>query len=147
MMSTFIRRTAGTGAVLLALGQFVRPQLTNPPVTEEVPATPEVRALLRRACNDCHSNETVWPWYAKLAPVSWLVAHDVAEARDELNFSTWDVYRPGQRNRKLKEVLKTRAEGEMPPAQYVLMHPEARLTDAQISLLRTWAENSQHYGN
>jgi hypothetical protein len=78
--------------LLLVVIQFVPVDRSNPPVTSEVPASPEARAVLRRACYDCHSNETVWPWYSKVAPVSWLVARDVHKGREELNFSTWDRY-------------------------------------------------------
>jgi heme-binding protein len=116
--------------VLTGLGVFAVIQLvpygrdhTNPPVKNE-PAwdAPATRALAVRACFDCHSNETQWPWYAKVAPVSWLVQHDVDEGRRDLNFSEWDkVYE--EANESAKMVL----EGEMPPASYVLQHPAARL--------------------
>ena len=95
----------------------------NPPMRQE-PAwdRPETRLLARRACLDCHSNETVWPWYSSVAPVSWLVQHDVNEGRGELNFSEWN--RP---QKEAKESAKVVREGEMPPRVYLLTHPEARL--------------------
>ncbi len=76
---------------------------SNPPVTADVPASAAVKGILRRACYDCHSNETQWPWYGRIAPVSWLLARDVREGRAELNFSTWNQYSTQQRVKKLKE--------------------------------------------
>jgi cytochrome c551/c552 len=107
-------------------------------VSSDVGAPPEVAAILRRACYDCHSNETVWPWYAGVAPVSWLLAHDVQEGRAELNFSTWDTYDAARRKKKLKETAEEVAEGEMPPWLYVLMHPDARLDATARERLRAW---------
>jgi len=102
---------------------------TNPPVTGE-PAwdTPQTLALARQACFDCHSNETVWPWYASVAPGSWLVYRDVVVGRAELNFSEWPAAGGGG---LLAETAEVVAEGEMPPLQYRLIHSAARLSDAQ----------------
>ena len=127
-------------AVAVVVIQFVpvaRP--LNPPVTSEVPASPEVRTILRRACYDCHSNETVWPWYSKVAPVSWLVAKDVREGRAELNFSTWDQYNTKEQAKKLRESFEEVAEGEMPPWIYKPLHRDAVLSAQDRSALRRWA--------
>ena len=124
----------------LVVIQFVpvaRP--SNPPVTGEVPASPEVRAILRRACYDCHSNETVWPWYSKVAPISWLVARDVREGRTELNFSTWDQYSSKQQVKKMGESFEEVAEGEMPPWFYLPVHRDAVLSPQDKAALRDWA--------
>ena len=118
--------------------QFVRPARRNPPVTGDLPAPADVHQLLRRACYDCHSRETVWPWYASIAPVSWLVAHDVDEGREKLDFSIWDTLGPGKRTKKLRESAKEVEEGEMPPWQYRLVHPEARLSEAERAQLLAW---------
>ncbi|MCB0126541.1 MAG: heme-binding domain-containing protein, partial [Caldilineaceae bacterium] len=97
---------------------------TNPAVTREVQwNSPETRAIAQRACYDCHSNETVWPWYSYVAPVSLRVADHVAEGREHLNFSEWD-----RANEGLEEILETINKGEMPLSDYLLMHPEAKLT-------------------
>lgn len=105
----------------------------NPPVTAE-PAwdSPQTRALAERACFDCHSNESEWPWYSNVAPVSWLVQRDVEEGREYLNFSTWGRGGEGEEAEELGEVI---AEGEMPPRAYLLTHPEARLTAAEKEAL------------
>jgi hypothetical protein len=112
--------------VLIQLVPFGR-EHTNPPVTGEPAWTsPEVRALAVRACFDCHSNESKWPWYSHVAPVSWLVANHVEEGRHELNFSEFD--RSQKHARDAAEELR---EGEMPMKGYVVMHAEAKLTDAE----------------
>lgn len=103
----------------------------NPPVVQE-PAwtTPETRALAVRACFDCHSNETVWPWYSNIAPVSWLTQRDVDDGRQKLNFS--DIINSGEEGHEAGETV---LKGEMPPLQYLPTHPEARLTDTERQLL------------
>lgn len=128
-------------AVLVAFVviQFVPVDTANPPVTGDVPAPPEVKAVLRRACYDCHSNETHWPWYSRIAPASWLLAWDVREGRAELNFSSWNDYSTREQVEKLKESLKEVEEGEMPPWFYLPAHRDARLSEADRALLRGWA--------
>jgi hypothetical protein len=106
-------------------------QHTNPPVTAEPPwPNPAVRDLAVRACFDCHSNESVWPWYSNIAPVSWLVQSDVDRARTILNFSTWDVPQLGAR-----EAAEIVLSGEMPPAKYRLLHRSANLSSAEKTQL------------
>ncbi len=101
---------------------------TNPPVTAEPKWDSEqTRALAKRACFDCHSNETVWPWYSNIAPISWLVIFDTQRGRNELNFSQWS----SRQTRKAREVVDVIRKNEMPPPNYLLPHPEARLTDAE----------------
>ena len=89
--------------VALVAIQLVPVDRTSPPVTADIAAPANVRAVLKRACYDCHSNETTWPWYSRVAPVSWLVARDVREGRKELNFSDWGGYAAKRQARKLKE--------------------------------------------
>ena len=119
---------------LIGLGLFIAIQLVpyghnhqNPPV-ESQPQwdSPRTEELARRACFDCHSNESVWPWYSNIAPVSWLVYHDVEEGRQYMNFSKWDTYK--RQSHELPEVV---AEGYMPLPIYLVMHPEADLTNAE----------------
>ena len=97
----------------------------NPPVVSELKwDSPQTRMLAERACFDCHSNQTTWPWYSNIAPVSWLVYRDVVDGRRHMNFSDWQRQRlegPG-------EIGSAVSEGEMPPLQYLLMHPSARLS-------------------
>lgn len=112
--------------VLIQLVPYGR-QHTNPPVVQEPNwDSPETRALAERACFDCHSNETVWPWYSNVAPVSWLVQHDVEEGREHINFSEWNL--PNPEKHHIGDIILA---GEMPPAIFLPTHPEARLTDAE----------------
>jgi hypothetical protein len=99
----------------------------NPPVTRELQWDSAVTYdLAKRACFDCHSNETVWPWYSNVAPVSWLVQRDVDEGRRKLNFSTW-----GQGDQEAEEIAEVIRDGEMPLGIYVLLHPSARLNTTE----------------
>lgn len=131
----------GCGALLLGfvLAQAVPVTRTNPPVTTEPGAPVEVAALLRRACYDCHSHETRWPWYAHVAPASWLLAHDVDEGRQKLDFSIWDAVAAGRKTKRLKQSAEEVTSGEMPPWYYRLMHPEARLDATERAALSAWA--------
>lgn len=127
----------------LALAQLVPVQRTNPPVSGEVSAPQEVKTILRKACYDCHSHETVWPWYSHVAPVSWLVASDVEEGRKHLNFSVWDTYPDKRRARKLEEVADEVGEGEMPLWFYVPLHPDAKLDAREREVLVAWGKSGQ----
>jgi hypothetical protein len=103
----------------------------NPAVRAEPPwDSPQTRDLAVRACFDCHSNGTVWPWYSNIAPVSWMVQRDVEEGRAALNLSEWD--RPQE---EAAEAAETVSEGEMPPRVYLLTHPDARLGEAETQAL------------
>ena len=128
-MSTLLKRSALAVIILLVVIQVV-PYGRNHdnPSTLHEPSwnSPATRQLTKRACFDCHSNETVWPWYSCIAPVSWLVYHDVVEGREHLNFSDWRGDRKGESAKKMAGEIR---EGEMPPVQYRLAHPEAGLTD------------------
>jgi mono/diheme cytochrome c family protein len=100
---------------------------TNPPVIAE-PAwdSPQTRTLFFRACADCHSNETRWPWYSTIAPASWLITRDVMEGRAEFNVSEW-----GRPDNEGDDAAKTVQNGEMPPWFYLPLHPEANLSPAE----------------
>jgi hypothetical protein len=106
-----------------------------------VPAPTEVLAVLERACYDCHSHETKWPWYSRVAPVSWLVAHDVREGREELNFSTWNRLDSKKQVKAMHESWEEVEEGKMPPWFYLPPHPEARLTAEDREVLRAWSRS------
>ncbi len=120
-----IKYSVGVLFVAALLIQFVPVDRTNPPVTREIVWDSEqTMTLARQSCYDCHSFETVWPWYGAVAPMSWLVAKDVREAREHLNFSAWD-----QPNESAAEIIEMVEDGEMPLRKYTLLHPKARLTD------------------
>ena len=121
-----------------ALAIFVAIQLVpygwhrpNPPVTANAPwPTPEAEAIARESCYDCHSNETEWPVYAYVAPMSWLVRSDVEQGRDELNFSTWDTGKG-----KVEDAMEVVAEGSMPPDSYTRIHRGSDLSEAEVDAL------------
>jgi len=125
------------GLVLFGLAQLIPVNRTNPPVVTQVTwDSPQTEALFKRACADCHSNETVWPWYSYVAPVSWLVSHDVDEGRQSLNISELDPGSPRYR-KMIEEVREVVLEGEMPKPIYFPTHPEARLTAEETQALAT----------
>lgn len=138
-MRKWIAMSALFVLVALVAIQLVPVDAGNPPVAADIPASPAVKAILRRACYDCHSNETQWPWYARIAPVSWFIARDVHKGRAELNFSTWNQYSTQQRVKKLRESWQEVAVGEMPPWLYRPIHRDARLTAEDRALLLQWA--------
>jgi hypothetical protein len=136
-------RTALRAAVIffvIALGmQLVPITRDNPAARAPLGAPPEIASTLRRACFDCHSNETVWPWYSRVAPASWLIAHDVHDGREHLNFSTWTTLPAGEQ-RKVREAIASQVErGAMPPGIYTPLHPEAHLSLQDITTLAAWA--------
>ncbi|MBT8206650.1 MAG: heme-binding domain-containing protein [Acidimicrobiia bacterium] len=122
--------------------QFVPVDRSNPPVTMDVVAPAEVRSVLRQSCYDCHSNESNWPWYSYVAPVSWLVAKDVREGREHLNFSTWDRYTTDERSEFVAEAYEEAVEGEMPLPIYLTMHNDARLSREDRQVLHDWAQGT-----
>lgn len=142
MNRRIVMRTVGVLAAALVLMQFVPVDRTNPPLGGEVPAPPEVRTILKRACYDCHSNETVWPWYGRVAPFDWLMERDVREGRREVNFSTLADAPLKRRQRKWMEIPEQVEKREMPPWFYTAVHPEARLSDADRAALVRWAQEN-----
>ncbi|QQR74595.1 MAG: heme-binding domain-containing protein [Holophagales bacterium] len=138
------KRTAlvllGAVAAALVALQLLPVDRSNPPASETVSAPPAVMSILRRACFDCHSHETVWPSYSAVAPISFLVAHDVAEGREHLNFSAWDRYDEQDRAKLRRKAWKEAARGDMPLPIYLPLHSEARLSPADVEQLRLWAE-------
>ena len=132
-------RVAAAALVAAVAIQFVPVKRDNPQVSFEVDAPGEVRALLERACFDCHSNRTRWPWYSRVAPVSWLVAWDVRRAREEMNFTDWPAFDFEEQEHLLADIGKQVDRGKMPLPIYVLMHGEARLSRAERRVIVAWA--------
>lgn len=134
-----MKRTWRVISVIIVIGvivmQFFQPDHSNPPVRAEINAPPPVMTVLRRSCYDCHSNETVWPWYSRIAPVSWLVAGDVEEGRSHLNFSEWGLLSRDMSRLKLQNACNQVKAGEMPLWFYVWMHPESRLSEQDVQTI------------
>ncbi len=137
-MRTVLRAAGLVFALVLAM-QLVPVTKDNPPVTGTITAPATVMPTLRRACFDCHSNETVWPWYSRIAPASWLVAHDVNEGREHVNFSTWSSLSGDERKTRLDAIAKEVERGAMPPGIYTPLHPEAHLSLDEIRAVARWA--------
>jgi Haem-binding domain len=139
-MKKWIVRVGMVLLVGLVAIQFVPVERTNPPVESDVPAAPELKAVLRRSCYDCHSNETRWPWYSYVAPISFWMAKDVREGRREVNFSVWNQFTGSRRARKFKEIVEQVEQGKMPQWYYVLVHPDAKLTVDNKEMIIQWAK-------
>ena len=137
-------------AIVLAVGflgiQFVRPARTNPPVDEsqtifaraQVP--PPVTAILDRACRDCHSSKTDWPWYSNVAPISWWLTDHVNNGRKELNVSEWGRLDRDRQDRKLRQICDEVQDGMMPLSSYLPMHPHAKLSAEDKKVLCDWTD-------
>ncbi|HVU22969.1 MAG TPA: heme-binding domain-containing protein [Opitutus sp.] len=131
----------------LVIIQFVRPAknitATGPgpnDITVLHPTSPAVTAILAKACYDCHSDHTRYPWYAEVQPVGWWLAHHVSEGKRELNFSEFGAYAPARAVRKLKGVDRMLQRQKMPLASYTLIHRDAVLTPEETDALITWAD-------
>ncbi len=140
-----MKPSAGTLIVglvgLFVLMQVVIPAKTNPPSEPAMslkaarPAQAAAVAVLERSCRDCHSNDTTWPWYSHVAPVSWLVARDVNEGRREFNMSEFGTWNAKKQQHKLEEACTQVKEGEMPMWIYVVQHAEAKLQPGDVELI------------
>jgi hypothetical protein len=131
----------GALAVLFVVAQAIIPAKTNPPSDPAMslravrPDADAALTVMERSCRDCHSNDTTWPWYSHVAPVSWLVARDVREGRRELNMSEFGAYPSEKQQRKLEEACKQVTEGEMPMWIYTLQHPETKLQPGDVETI------------
>lgn len=127
--------------LVLWLGiQLVPVDRDNPPTKAVIPAPAEVRMVLERSCFDCHSNETRWPWYSYIAPASWFVAEHVHDARKDLNLTEWPLFDTEAQQFFLGEMRKQLEAETMPLDSYLLLHWDARLSDAERSQLLAWIE-------
>jgi hypothetical protein len=133
--------TLVAAVVIFAALQLFNPSRANPPVVADFAAATRapasIAAGLRAACYDCHSDETRWPFYARVAPVSWLIASDVNKGRTHLNLSDWPA-EPARAARNLDRMNEVIDYHEMPPAKYKVLHADARLTDAQRKDILDW---------
>lgn len=148
-MKRSLRWIGITIAVIFAAIQFARPEKENPAtdqsmtITAQSGITPAVTALIKVSCFDCHSNETRWPWYSEVAPVSWLVADDVKGGRSFLNFSEWGKYTKSKRVLKLGQIYEQVSKNKMPIPKYLCMHPGARLSPADRDSITNWTEQEE----
>lgn len=131
-------------ASLFGVAQLVRPAKTNPStiasqtLEASVPVPPKADAILNRACDDCHSHRTRWPWYSNVAPVSWLVFRDVSDGRRHMDFSNWPRSNPARAGRLLGNICREVRRGNMPLWFYLPLHPNARLSQGDVKTLCDW---------
>ncbi len=135
--------------IAFVIMQFIRPDKNETTgdhlalfLTETNPPQ-EVREILKSSCYDCHSNQTEYPWYNAIAPVSYWIADHIDHGKGELNFSEWDSYGPRKKDHKLEEVVETVKSGEMPLEEYTWTHGDAQLTDEQRRAVVEWAEQTR----
>jgi len=132
---------------LLVIIQFFRIDKDNPTVNPDMDfvvlssASEDMRDLLRTSCYDCHSNETVYPWYSNVAPISWWVKDHINDARGHLNFSVWGEYEQKRKDHKLEEIVDEVKEHEMPLKSYLIAHSEAKLDDTKRDELINWVQS------
>ncbi len=131
--------------VLIAI-QFIKPTRnlsgnTDKDISTIYPMSDSVKQIVTKACADCHSNKTVYPWYASVQPLSFWLDHHVDEGKREINFNEFASYRIGKQNHKLKEVIEQVKEDEMPLSSYTLIHKEAKLTAGEKATLIQWCQN------
>jgi hypothetical protein len=144
MMRRVVRVAGVVVAVAMVVSQFIRPARTNP-VTDPArtllhirPMPAHVAAAFDRACRDCHSNDTRWPWYSQVAPVSWFVIDHVNHGRSHFNYSDWSRYDAEESRRLLTAACRLTREQEMPLSSYTWMHRQARLSPADIEAICDW---------
>jgi hypothetical protein len=139
-VSRRLKQAAIVIVVVVAAAQLVRPARTNPAtdvsraIQAHMPTGNGLVAVLDRSCRDCHSNDTVWPWYTQVAPVSWLMAQAVTEGRKAVNFSEWAAYSPDQQRTLLAVSCDDATSGKM-PGPYTLVRPETRLSAQDIETI------------
>jgi hypothetical protein len=146
-----LRKILKITAIVLAAGviaaQFIRPNFTNPPVvagetlaaSTHVPA--DVQQIITRSCNDCHTNQTDYPWYSKITPFNWFLADHIEEGRHELNFSAWNTYSTEKKVKKLEEICEQVEHAYMPLPSYLWIHRDAVLAESQAQALCNWAKS------
>ena len=148
-MRPWVRRVLQILLVAFVAAQFFPISKENPPVDPArtlyaaTPVPANVHSVLERSCRDCHSNETVWPWYSHLAPVSWLIANDVHEGRKHFSISEWNTYPDEKKTRKLGEICDQVKSGEMPDEKYTLIHRGASLSTDEKAMLCSWTESAR----
>jgi len=139
------RKKAAIYGTVILLGliiiQFWSPDIEKLPVTGKIKAPVEVIAILDKACSDCHSNEPKLKWYDKIAPASWLVASDIRQARSRFNLSNWDGLTAAEQHGQLWEMVNMVISGKMPLGTYVLLHPSAKLSSPDISVLKEYVNS------
>ena len=135
-----LKKTLIFTIILLIAIQFISVDKTNPPVDEKISlkASPEIMTILKKGCYDCHSNETKWPYYSNIAPVSFFVASHVKKGRNAMNFSKWDEIDSKIKKERLKRAVVTVNNGRMALPSYLSAHEEAKLSKGEKEIITAW---------
>jgi hypothetical protein len=147
MLKKILKITVIIVFAAFVLGQFVRPDRTNPAIddTQTLEATAalptEARAILDRSCADCHTNRTVYPWYSNISPVSWFLQDHIDHGRSHLNLSVWNTYDTRKKLKKLEEICEQVEEGTMPLPSYLWIHWDAGLRPGEADILCNWTRS------
>jgi hypothetical protein len=143
-MPAVLRWSIALFVVAVVGAQAVRPARTNPPSTPSASLLPKVPAqvsgILSRACRDCHSNDTRWPWYSNVAPISWFLIDHITHGRDHFNYSEWTTYSGDDQDKLLGSICSLTKKGRMPLSSYLLLHRDATLSETDVAALCTWSE-------
>ncbi|TAJ52976.1 MAG: cytochrome C [Chitinophagaceae bacterium] len=131
--------------VVFVVAQAFRPEKNNSndtskDISNSYVVPENVKTILAKACNDCHSNNTRYPWYAEIQPVAWWINDHVKDGKKHLNFNEFDGYRIARQYKKLEECIEEVKDGEMPLASYTIIHKDAKLSDDEKQILFTWCE-------
>lgn len=153
VLTNTMKKVKTIGYVVVALviiGQFFRPEKNSGDESSltsfysETQPSNEVQGILKKACLDCHSNTTHYPWYASITPINYWLKHHIDEGKEELNFSEWTTYSVKRKKHKMEEIAEEIEENEMPLSSYLITHTEAKLTDEETTLIVNWAK--EQYG-
>jgi hypothetical protein len=151
-LNTLIRYAVLAWIGVIVAVQLIRPARTNPPtdpsrtLAASMPVPPAAQSVLERSCRDCHSNDTRWPWYSNVAPMSWMLIDHVNSGRRHFNYSDWAGYAPEKSRKVLHDICEETQQGSMPVGSYTLIHRDARLSDADVQTLCAWTKASAGAG-
>ncbi|MFH0735105.1 MAG: heme-binding domain-containing protein [bacterium] len=138
-MNKMLKRILLIVVGIIILVNLIPVDRTNPPVKNELKMPANVKAIIKKACYDCHSNETIWPLYSYVAPASWLVSGDVTNGRKHLNFSEWNT---DDQNEALDEIWEEIEKNEMPLKIYTFIHSDAVLSKEEKTVIKNWIDNN-----
>ncbi|MBD1386707.1 heme-binding domain-containing protein [Mucilaginibacter rigui] len=143
-MKKFILLFVAVALIIIICIQFFRPNLKNPPVTQDFQAPEDVKAILVRSCYDCHSNQTNLRWFDQVQPVFWQVAAHVRDGRKVLNFSNWDKLAPADQKAKLWEAVNQIEQSAMPIKSYEMVHTSAKVSAQDLAVLKQYLNGMVH---
>jgi Haem-binding domain len=150
-MGRWVLRSLLGLVIVLVLVQFIPVDRANPEfsnkktITAKETVPPSIKTVFSRSCGDCHSDQTTWPWYSYVAPVSWIISSDVHNGRKHVNFSEWGDYSAKQREEALENICEQVQQSQMPEKTYLLLHPDARLRQADRDAVCRWTEAARQY--